>query len=102
MDNVNTLDNLLHIEAKAAALVNDAQSEADRRLHDNEEKNQKAYEENYRIEVQKQETALQKVREKTKIQYQKELEEYREELSKVKVNTERFSALLNEYLAAKG
>jgi len=102
MENVNTLDNLLNIEAKAAALVNDAQSEADRRIHDSEEKNQRAYEERYKVEVQKQEAALQKVKEKTKIQYQKELEEYREELSKVKVNTDRFSALLNEYLAAKG
>jgi len=102
MDNVNTLDNLLQIEAKASSLVNDAQAEADRRIHDSEEKNHKAYEERYKVEVQKQEAALQKVKEKTKIQYQEELEKYREELSKVTVNTERFSALLNEYLAAKG
>jgi vacuolar-type H+-ATPase subunit H len=102
MENVNTLDNLLQIEAKAASLVNDAQSEADRRIHDSEEKNHRAYEERYRVEAQRQEAALQKIREKTKIQYQEELEKYREELSKVEINTGRFSALLNEYLAGQG
>lgn len=101
VENVNTLDRLLQIEARAAALVSDAQEEAGRRLQDSEEKNQKTYEDRFRTEIQKLETSLQKGREKIKLQYQNALDEYRKELSGAEVNTERFSALLNEYLFAQ-
>jgi len=98
MENENTLDHLLQIEAKAAALVNDAQAEADRRIHESEEKNRAAYEERFRAEVQAKETSLKKEKEKIKAQYDKELEDYRNEISGIDVNVGKFSALLNDYL----
>jgi vacuolar-type H+-ATPase subunit H len=101
MDNVNTLDHLLQIETRASALVNDAQAEADRRIHENEEKNHTLYEERYRAKVQELEASLKEEKEKIKIRYQKELDEYREEISMVDVNVESFSALLNDYLSAR-
>ena len=100
MDNVNTLDHLLQIETKAAALVNDAQAEADRRIHESEEKNHTLYEERYRAKVQELEASLKEEKEKIKIRYQNELDEYRKEISMVDVNVERFSALLNDCLSA--
>lgn len=101
MENVNTLDYLLQIETKAAALVNDAQQEADRRMYQSEEKNHAAYEEQYRAKVQMLEAINQKEIEKTKEKYLETLDEYRREISNVNVNIDRFSSLLNEYLAVE-
>jgi vacuolar-type H+-ATPase subunit H len=98
MENVNTLDHLLQIEAQAAALVSDAQAEADRRIHENEEKNRAAYEEHFKAEIQARETSLKKEKDKIKEQYDKAIEEYRKEISAINFNAEKFSALLNDYL----
>jgi vacuolar-type H+-ATPase subunit H len=99
MENDNTLEHLLKIEAEAAALVNDAQAEADRRIHENEEKNRKIYEERFRVETQKRELSLRKEKEKLREQYQQKLEDYRNGISAVKVDVEKFSALFNQYAA---
>jgi vacuolar-type H+-ATPase subunit H len=99
MDNDNTLEHLLKIEAEAAALVNDAQAEADRRIHENEEKNRKTYEERYKTEAQMRESALGKEKEKLKEQYQQMLEEYRNGISNAKTDMEKFSELFNRYVA---
>ncbi|MDR0301676.1 MAG: hypothetical protein LBI04_05090 [Treponema sp.] len=99
MENDNTLEHLLKIEAQAAALVNDAQAEADRRIHENEENNRKTYEERYRVETQKRESAFRKEKEKIKEQYQKMLEDYRNGISTAKTDVEKFSALFNEYVS---
>jgi len=102
MENVNTLDYLLQIETKAAAMVNDAQAEADRRIHESEGKNHAAFEERFRAEAQRLEASFQESRENTKRQYLKALEEYQKEISGVNVYAENFCALLNEYLDAEG
>jgi len=99
MENDNTLEHLLKIEAEAAALVNDAQAEADRRVHENEEINRKNYEERFRVEAQKHEDVLRKEKEKIKEQYQQMLEEYRNGISNAKTDVEKFSELFNRYVA---
>jgi vacuolar-type H+-ATPase subunit H len=99
MDNDNTLEHLLKIEAEAAALVNDAQAEADRRIHENEEKSRKTYEERFKAEAQMRESALVKEKEKLKEQYQQTLEEYRNGISNAKTDMEKFSELFNRYVA---
>ena len=101
MENANTLGHLLQIEAEAAALVNDAQAEADRRIHENEEKNREVYEERYKVEAQKLDASLQKEKERIKSEYQKALDEYRAEISGIKVSVDNFCALLNGCLAGK-
>jgi vacuolar-type H+-ATPase subunit H len=55
MDNNEVLDHLLKIEAEAAALVDEAQAEADTRITEAEKQNRAAYdkrfiEENQRLE----------------------------------------------------
>jgi len=102
MSDENTLDHLLKIEAQAAALVNDAQAEADRRIHENEEKIRSAYEERFRVEAQAREASLKIEKEKLRKQYQNAIDEYRKEISGVKINVERFTSLLNEYIAGEG
>lgn len=98
MVNVNTLDHLLQIEAEAAALINDAQTEADRRVHENEEKNHLAYEERFKAEIQKQENFLISETEKIKKRYQETLSQYRQEISNIDVNKKQFCSLFNEYV----
>jgi len=102
MENVNTLDHLLQIEAKAAALVSDAQAEADRRIHENEEKNRAAYEERFKAKAQILEPSLIEEKEKIRNEYQKALDDYHREISGIKTNEDNFCALLNGYLAGKG
>jgi vacuolar-type H+-ATPase subunit H len=101
MENTKTLDHLLEIEAKAAAMVNEAQEEADKRIHESEIKNQTAYEDRFRTEAQKLEDALTKEKERLRAQYQQTLDEYRNEISGINVNVDRFSSLLNKYLAGE-
>jgi vacuolar-type H+-ATPase subunit H len=101
MENKNTLDHLLKIEAEAAALVNDAQTEADRRIRENEEKNRAAHEERFKVEVKAREEALTKEEEEFRKQYRDALEKYRGEISGVNVDVPRFSALFNEFLAGE-
>jgi len=98
MEKTNTLERLLQVEANAASLVKDAQSEADRRIQENEEKNHIAHEERLRSETQLLEASLKNEKEKIIERYQKELDEYRKEISCVSADTERFSALLNQYM----
>ena len=91
-----TLEHLLTIEAEAQALVNEAQNEADILLHDNEEKNRVLYEERIKAEIKSRESSLDSEKEKIKARYDKELENYRSELSALKSDDKKFSALLNE------
>jgi len=102
MDNENTLDHLLKIEAEAAALVEDAQIEADRRIHENEEKNRVLLDELFKMEVEIREAFLKKEIEKTKIKYQQTLDEYKKEISGVSVDEKHFISLFNEFLAMEG
>lgn len=98
MENVNTLDYLLQVEAKASSLVNDAQDEADRRIRDNEEKCRAAFDERLRHEVQTQEALLKNHHEKVKNDYKNELDKFKQELLDLNVNKEQFCSLINNYL----
>jgi vacuolar-type H+-ATPase subunit H len=102
MDNDKTLEHLLKIEAEAAALVNDAQAEADRRIHENDEKSRSAFEERYRVEAELRESSLKKEKDKLKKQYQQSIDDYREEISGINADMERFSALFNSYITGLG
>jgi vacuolar-type H+-ATPase subunit H len=99
MENEKTLDHLLKIEAEAAGLVNDAQAEADRRIHENEEKNRVAYEEHFRAEAEKYESSLNKEKDSLKNQYQKALENYQKEISGINADEKSFITLFNKFLA---
>jgi len=101
MENSNTLDHLLEIEAKASALVNDAQEEAEKRIHENEIKNQTAYEDRFKAEAQKLEDSLIKEKERLRTQYKQTLEEYCNDISNININADRFSSLLNKYIAGE-
>jgi vacuolar-type H+-ATPase subunit H len=102
MDNNEVLDHLLKIEAEAAALVNDAQAEADNRITEAEKQNRAAYEKRFREENAILEKGLLQSKKLARQRYQEELETYKAKISSVHVNNDRFSALLDRLVLGEG
>jgi vacuolar-type H+-ATPase subunit H len=99
MDNNEVLGDLLKIESEAAALVDDAQAEADRRILEAEKQNHAAYEKHYADEGEKREYEFRSSQERVRQQYQTELETYRNTIAAINSDTGQFSALLNKLVA---
>ena len=99
MDNDEILNHLLKIESEAAMLVNDAQTEADRRVTEAEKQCRSAYEERYQTELTRLEGEFQKYREQIRRQYLEEIDAYRKKVSSVNIDTEAFAALMDRLIA---
>jgi hypothetical protein len=93
MDEHDILRHLLQVEADAAALVDDAQAEADRRLAEGEKRNRSLYDERYGRETGELEAGYGKEIAGVKEDYQKRLDAYRESLNAITVHRDRFNAL---------
>jgi len=98
MHNDEVLGHLLEIESEAAALVDDAQAEADRRITEAEKQNRSAYDERYREKNKMLERELLKTKESALQQYRQELETYKEKIAVIDINMDRFSAQLNSFI----
>ena len=98
MDNDEVLGHLLKIESEAAALVNDAQEEADKRTAEAEQQGRVLYEERYHQESERLENELQQSKERIRQHYQKELEACNEKIAAIPVDANSFSALLNRFV----
>ena len=94
MDDSDILQHLLEIEGQAAALVDDAQAEADRRIKEAEEQNRLVYEEAYQKLTVELEAEYQKEMDKAKAEYEQSLDEYRKSLDLMPKQNEAFSALV--------
>jgi regulator of protease activity HflC (stomatin/prohibitin superfamily) len=95
------LGHLLKIEAEAAALADEAQAEADRRVSEGEKQNRSRYEEQYSRETTALEAAYVREIEGAKEVYKKELETYRDSLNNIMADTGAFSALMTELVKGK-
>ncbi|MDR1398605.1 MAG: hypothetical protein LBJ41_01600 [Treponema sp.] len=98
MDETDVLRHLLEVEAEAAALVDSAQAEADRRLADGEKLNREHYDQCYAKEVAELDANYQKQLDAVKADYQKQLDAYRAELDAMSVNNSRFMELAGHLL----
>jgi F0F1-type ATP synthase membrane subunit b/b' len=94
----NVLGHLLKIEADAAAMVDDAQAEADRRVAESEKQNRARYDEEYGRHVAELDRAFDEEITRIRADYQAQLEAYRESLDSISVDQGRFSALMDELL----
>ncbi|MDR1985979.1 MAG: hypothetical protein LBP88_03270 [Treponema sp.] len=92
------LYHLLQVETEAAALVEDAEAEADRRLAEGEKQNRKRFDERYGRELASIDEEYSKKRAALEAVYQQELDGYRESLDTMVVHKERFSALVASLL----
>ena len=97
----STLDYLLKVEAQAAGLVKDAQDEADVKIHENDEKMRHEFEDRFRGESARFDLLLKEEVERLKDQYRQKLEDYRNEINDVAVDTDKFCVLFNEYAFAQ-
>jgi len=101
MDDHEVLQHLLNLEAEAAALVNDAQAEADRRISEAEKLNRSRHDEIYTREAASLEAKFARDLALFKENYEKQLEEYRESLMAQPLETAAFSSLAEKYLFMK-
>jgi 4-alpha-glucanotransferase len=94
----NVLRHLLDLETKAAALVDDAQAEADRRVAEGEKLSRARYDEVYSAEVAALEAAYTAEIAAVKADYQQQLDAYREGLKAMPSDQAAFSALAEQFL----
>jgi hypothetical protein len=92
------LRHLLNLEAEAAALVDDAQAEADRRVGEGEKQSRSCYDETYAAEVAALEASYTGEIAAVKADYKKQLDTYRDSLKTIPVNRGAFSALAERQL----
>ena len=98
MDDHEILQHLLDLENKVAALVTDAQAEADSRVAEGERQNRARHDETYAKEVEALDLNYTQSLASIKENYQKQLADYRETLIKVTVNETAFSSLAEKYI----
>ena len=101
MDDQELLQHLLDLENKAAVLVSDAQTEADRRVAEGEKQNHARYDEVYAAEVEALEASFAGDVAVTRDNYRKQLEAYHESLKTMPLNTEAFFSLLEKLLISR-
>jgi vacuolar-type H+-ATPase subunit H len=100
MDDHEVLQHLLELENEAAALVNDAQAEADRRVSDGEKQNRARFDEAYANIVKTLEASYVEELAAARDNYRKQLEAYRETLEAVPLDMPAFSSLAEKFLIA--
>jgi len=98
MDEQDVLQHLLDLENRAAALVNDAQAEADRRLSEGEKENRARYDEVYSTEVAELEASYAQNIATVKADYSSQLEAYLESLRSISLDKAAFSSLAEKLL----
>ena len=101
MDDHEVLQHLLDLEDEAAALVNDAQAEADRRVLEGEKQSRASFDEIYEREAGALEASYTKNLAAVKEDYRKQLEVYKESLKSISQNMDAFSSLAGKFLALK-
>jgi hypothetical protein len=99
---VNVLGHLLKIEADAAAMVDDAQAEADRRVAESEKQNRARYDEEYGRQAAELDRAFDDEVARIRADYQAQLDAYRGSLDSIPADQGRFSALMDELLTGGG
>ena len=93
MEDTDILRHLLKIEARAAALVDDAQAEADKRIKAAEEENRRLYEERRLSLVTELEAASREEMAAARAEYGAALDAFRAENSRLPLDRGAFGAL---------
>ncbi|MDR0587158.1 MAG: hypothetical protein LBG26_07955 [Treponema sp.] len=97
-DSGDILRHLLEIETQAAALVDDAQAEADKRIKASEERNRERYEQEYRRRMERLEAEYREKIGVAKAEYRAKLDVYRKNLDAMTLCFNDFSCLAEKLL----
>ncbi|MDR0561759.1 MAG: hypothetical protein LBG73_03640 [Spirochaetaceae bacterium] len=98
MNEQDVLHHLLQVEADAAALVDEAQVEADKRILESEKLNRAAYEEQYNRKIAELEATYEKEIAAIKDDHKEQLNAYRQSLDALTIQTDSFSNLVKSLL----
>jgi F0F1-type ATP synthase membrane subunit b/b' len=98
MDEQDMLRHLLDVESNAAALVNDAQVEADKRVAENEKEHRSRFDDRYNQEVSVLEKNYQDALSEVKREYDETLNIYRESVSRENINQNAFVNIAESFL----
>jgi vacuolar-type H+-ATPase subunit H len=98
MPDQDVLRHLLEVEANALVLVNDAQTEADRRVSEAEKRNCVRYEDTYTKEAADLDAKHEREIAAAKEAYNHQLEDYRRELDGMQPDHAAFNLLLERFL----
>ncbi|MDR1787472.1 MAG: hypothetical protein LBR16_03370 [Treponema sp.] len=101
-DNEAILQHLLHIEAEAANMVNDAQTEAGRRAAEAEKAARAGHDAAYAKQAAALEAEYQRHLEEARKDYEERLAAYRAALDAAPLDQARFSALAEGFLCKDG
>ena len=99
MDDQEVLKHLLSLEAEAAALADDAQAEADRRISEGEKQNRARYDEAYAKELAVLEDSYNKNLEAVNEDFRRQLEAYKESLNSISLNLDVFYSMTEKLLS---
>jgi len=100
-NNPGVLDHLLTIEAEAAALVKDAQTEADKKITEAEKQNRAAFELRYQEKAAEQEGEFQRELQKARERCQTELSDYGKKMESVTPDITHFTAVLESLFSGE-
>ena len=98
MDDHEILQHLLSLDAQAAALVDDAQAEADRRIAEGEKRSRLRYDEAYAGEIEALEKSFIRDIDAVRKDYREQLDRYRENLKNMPLDAGAFSSLAEKFL----
>ncbi len=98
MDDQDVLQHLLAVESAAAALVDDAQQEADRRIAESEKKVRQTHDEQYGSRLAALEAEYLRHEADTGAEYRRTLDQYRRAQEDLAVDERRFAELLGRFL----
>jgi regulator of protease activity HflC (stomatin/prohibitin superfamily) len=101
-DDESVLKHLLDLEAEAAALVEGAQAEAERRVLEGEKVCRARYDETYSAEAAGLQAVYDNQISSFKEDYKKQLETFRNSLNEMPVNKKQFSALAERLFLGDG
>jgi vacuolar-type H+-ATPase subunit H len=102
MDDRDLLQHLLEIESEASALVEDAQTEADRRIKEAEEQNRASYDERFRGLAEQLDREYVGELSQVRAEYRQTLDAYRAGLEAMPVTTAAFRTLASSLLFTGG
>ena len=98
MDEHEILRHLLDLEKEAAALIDDAQAEADRRISEGEKANRIRFDDVYARELEALESSYEEKIAAVNEDFRKQLEDYRKNLKAVSPNLKAFSSIAGKLL----
>lgn len=95
---LNVITHLIQVEKEASALINDALSEADKRISSAKASYNASYKEKYEVLIKNLEENYKEESQKIQENHKKEIQDYKEKLEKLNQDSSSFNELIENLL----